>query len=70
LKAISPGTTEMTNNSKIQSDTCDLRVECEGNSVFIWVQEDCFDGKVEAMTQLSLDDAKKLHDILRDFLGD
>lgn len=58
----------MKNVHGISSDTCDLRVEIEGEAVFLWVREDAFDGKVEAMTQLSRDDARKLRDRLNDFL--
>lgn len=46
----------------------DLRVEIEGESIFLWVKEDGFDGKVEALTKLSRDDATELRDRLNDFL--
>lgn len=53
----------------IKSDTCDLYVERGNQGLILFVKEDGLDGKVDAMTVLSKEDAKKLRDHLDVFIN-
>jgi len=53
----------------IESDTCDLHVEVQGGSLFLRVIENGFEGRVDALTCLTSDDARKLRECIDRFLS-
>ena len=53
----------------IESDTCDLHVQSQNGSLFLRVIENGFEGKVDALTCLTQDDARKLRDLIDNFLS-
>ena len=53
----------------IKSDTCNLYMERGNEGLILLVKEDGLEGRVDALTVLSKEDAKKLRDHLDVFIN-
>lgn len=53
----------------IESDTCDLHSQVQNGLLLLRVVENSFEGKVDALTCLTQDDAHRLRGIIDEFLS-
>ena len=53
----------------IESDTCDLHSQVQNGLLLLRVVENSFEGKVDALTCLTKDDAQRLRGVIDHFLS-